>query len=200
MYVCAAVWHVPLLVHIHYDSAEGACKIHGLGLTQNLGFLTCARKVGHVALDVLAARNTVGDVALNFHFCGMNDIRPPDPVVFPAESRSCDLTPRINDVWPSEFGPTTCNSVLATGFACFEVMPALYLFLSRGYGCDACKQFRGFFHCARLVAALDLWRDCGGAHWWHRITEPCSLHCRLWPTCQVHRIAARLSRSVCAFA
>ena len=34
-----AVWHVPLLVHIHYDSAEGACNIHGLGLisTENPG-------------------------------------------------------------------------------------------------------------------------------------------------------------------
>ena len=32
--------------------------------SQNLGFLTCTRKVRHVALDVLADRNTVGHVAL----------------------------------------------------------------------------------------------------------------------------------------
>ena len=125
-------------------------------VAQNFGFLTCARKVEHVALDVLVARNTVGHVALNPHFCGMYDIRLPDPIVFPAESRFCDLTPRINDVGPFEFGPTTCNWLVAKGFVCFGVMPALYSFLSRGYGCDARKQFRGFFHCARLVAALYL--------------------------------------------
>ena len=133
----------------------GICCIGRVGCTKVV-FLTCARKVGHVALDVLVARNMVGHVALNPHFCGMKDIRLADSIVFPAESRSCDLTPRINDVWPFEFRPTTCNFLLAKGFACSCVMPALYLFLSRGYGCDACKQFRGFFHCARLVAALYL--------------------------------------------